>query len=95
MADDQENPPTPLSEIEIAIVDAFKSLADVLMAMNPNAAKALTNSFEHQRNGKIRTGQPNAALVFEMLRAFVADPERQAIRERIRQLLSAPPQGRA
>ena len=53
MADDQENPPTPLSEIEIAIVDAFKSLADVLMAMNPNAAKALTNSFEHQRNGKI------------------------------------------
>ncbi len=95
MSEEKVKEEPPLSEIELALIDAFKSLADVLMAMNPNAVKALTTSFEHQRNGKLQTGQPNAAAVFELLRLFVADPKRQAYRERIRLLLAAPPQGRA
>lgn len=84
-----------LSEVEFALIDAYKSLADVLMAMNPNAAKALTTSYEHQRNGKIATKQPYAAALFELLRKFVADPERQAYRLQLRRLLSEPPQGSA
>jgi hypothetical protein len=85
----------PLSENEIALVDAIKAVADVVMAMNPGAAKALATSFESQRDGKIQTEQPDAAALFELLRRFVADPERQAYREQVRQLLSAPTQGRA
>jgi hypothetical protein len=80
---------------EIALMDAIKSVADVVMAMNPGASKALAGAFEHQRDGKIQTKLPDAAALFELLRLFVADPERQAYREQVRQLLSAPPQGRA
>lgn len=88
-----DSDPARLSEVEIALMDAFKALADVIMAMNPNAARALTTSFEHQRDGKLKTGQAAAVAVFELLRRFVVDPERQAAREQIRRLLAMPPQG--
>ena len=87
-------PSRGLSDTEIAIIDAFKTLADQLMAINPNAVSALATSFEHQRNAKLQAGQPGAAVVFGLLHRFVADPERQLYREQIRQLLTVPPRGR-
>jgi hypothetical protein len=75
-----------LTEVEIALLDAIKSIADVAMAMNPNVSRALAKSFTHQRDGKLKAGQPNAAAVFEHLREFVADPAREADREQKRRL---------
>ena len=95
MTDEPKDEENGLSEVEFALVDAYKSLADVLMAMNPNAATALTTSYEHQRNGNIQKDQPHAAALFELLRRFVADPERQAYRLQLRKLLSEPSQGSA
>jgi hypothetical protein len=84
-----------LSETELALMDALKAIADVVIAANEGAAKALAISFEHQRDGKIQVGQPDAAALFELLRLFVADPERKAYREQVRRLLAERPQGRA
>ncbi len=84
-----------LSENEIALMDAVKAVADVLIAMNEKTASALEMAFAHQRDGKIATKQPDAAALFELLRRFAADPERAAFRKQVRELLSATPQGRA
>ena len=45
-----------LNEIELALLDALKAVIDVQMAMNPAVTKALASHFEHQRDGKLRSG---------------------------------------
>lgn len=85
----------PMSDTEIALLDAIKSVADVLISMNEGAATALETSFAHQRDEKLRLRQPEAYAVFELLRAFVADPERKRRRAEVRRILSEEPKGQA
>lgn len=84
-----------LSDTELALVDAIKSIAEVLMAMHPRAAAALAASFRHQENLLIQAGRQDAALVLGLLQRFAADPARQAEREQVRRVISEPPQGQA
>ena len=84
-----------LSEVDIAIIDAFKTFLEVTLSLYPQSLKYLARSFAHQRDGKIATKQPDAAAVFEILRQFVAGPKREANREEIRKLLQEPPKGQA
>lgn len=85
----------PISEIEVAIVDALKTILEVIVHAHPGAEKYLIRAFAHQRAAKLQTKQPHAAAVFELLRQFVADPTRQTNRAEIRKLLQEPPKGRA
>ena len=84
-----------LSEIELALTDALKTILEVITQGLPGSEKYLARSFADQRDGKLLKELPNAAALFEMLRRFVADPNRQANREEIRKLLEEPPEGRA
>lgn len=90
----EETPRAGLTSVEIALLDAIKSVSLVLIAIAPGAARSLATSFAHQRDDKIRTGQPDAAAALELLRRFVAGPELQEAVEQARRLLTEPPAGR-
>jgi hypothetical protein len=84
-----------MSETEIALMDAIKTLAEIFMYAHPGAEKYLTRAFEHQAQAKIQLGQPDAAAMFALLHEFVASPERGSNRAAIRKFLEEPPQGQA
>lgn len=88
-------PDNELSEVEVALIDALKTILEIMMQGLQGSEKYLGQAFAHQRDAKIQTKQPTAAAVFEMLRQFVADPTRQANREEIRKLLQEQPKGQA
>lgn len=95
MAETEGTPRRGLSEIEIALIDVVKAVLLVLIATHPGAQQPLLTSFAHQRDDKLRLAQPDAAAVFELLRAFAAHPALQAEIAQVRALMAAPPQGRA
>lgn len=82
-------------DTEIALLDAIKTLAEVVMFAHPGSEKYLTRAFEYQARAKLQSGQPEAAALFELLRQFVAAADRQSNREAVRKFLEEPPQGRA
>ena len=84
-----------LSEVEIALTDAIKTVLEFVIHAHPGAEKYLSHAFEHQRDRQLQTKQPDAAALSEILRRFVVDPVRQTNREEVRRLLAEPPQGRA
>jgi hypothetical protein len=84
-----------LSDVEIALIDAIKSVSDVVMAMDPHAAGVLATNFAHQRDGKLAKDQPEAAAVFEILRLFVDDPDRKEYRNLVRKAMSERSKGSA
>lgn len=78
-----------LSEAEIALVDAIKSMMAIMMARNIATATELEAIFSQQRDGCLGKASVNGAAVMEMLRAFAAK------RGADNTLLKAPPAGSA
>jgi len=93
MADEVER--EGLSDVEIALVDALKTILEITMHTHPGAEKYFARAFAHQRDGKLETSQPDAAAVFGLLLQFVVDPTRQAAREQLATFLSEEPKGQA
>jgi hypothetical protein len=86
--------PEQLTEGEIALMDAIKSIIDVMLESGV-PPQAFERNFVHQRDGYIRTGRPKAAGMLEMLRLFATDPQRAASRQQRSQTLREPPKGQA
>lgn len=95
MTDESDREQKGLTEGEIALMDAIKTLTEIFMYAHPGAERYLTKSFGHQAEEKLRSGQPDAAAMFMLLHNFVASPERSENREAIRKFMAEPPQGRA
>ena len=84
-----------LSDVEIALADAVKTILEIIMHAHPGAEKYFARAFGQQRDKKLETAQPDAAAVFEILRQFVADPTRQEAREQLAKFFSEAPMGQA
>ncbi len=93
MADEIER--EGLSDVEIALIDALKTVMEIIMHAHPGAEKYLGRAFASQRDKKLQTAQPDAAAVLELLQQFVADPKRQAARARLAKFLLETPKGQA
>lgn len=92
MADNEDE---GITEGEIALMDAIKTLSEIIMYAIPGTEKYLIRSFQEQAHAKLQSGQPDAAAMFALLHQFVASPERSANREAIRKFLEEPPKGQA
>ena len=84
-----------LSEVEIALIDAMKTILEVILFVHPESRKYLDQAYGNQRDTKLQSRQPGGAAVLELLRLFVVDPERQEAREQLAKFLSAEPRGQA
>ena len=93
MADEFER--IVLSDVEIALIDSLKTALEVIIHAHPGSEKYLARAYGYQSDAKLKTDQPDGAAVHELLRQFVANPERQEARERLAKFLSAEPEGRA
>jgi hypothetical protein len=93
MSDDVE--PKEFSEVEGALIDAFKTMLECMIHIAPGSQKYLSRSFAHQSAVKAEKDLVGAAAVFGLLRQFVEDPERQEAREQLAKFLSEEPKGRA
>lgn len=84
-----------LRDTEIALMDAIKSILEVIMTAGIAKPELFDRMFSHQRDGYLAKGNGSAAGVMELLRAFVSDPTRAAHREGLRKVLTEPPAGSA
>lgn len=78
-----------LSDTEISLTDALKSVIDILIARKLADGRELDLMFSSQRDAYLQKKMPTAAAVMELLREFSVD------RASKRSLLSNPPAGNA
>ena len=90
-----DNTSNDLRDSEIALMDAIKSLMEILLHANIATPRAFDHIFTNQRDGYLAKQMPRAAAVMELLRQFATSPEREEHRQTLRQLLAEPPQGSA
>ncbi len=83
-----------LTDRDIGIIDAIKTVMEVLLALGVPAS-VLAEPLEFQRNAHRSAGRTNAAVVLDILRDFVLDPERERKRQVVRLLQKEPPAGSA
>jgi hypothetical protein len=91
MPDDESD----LRDSEIALMDALKSVIEILIAKDIAKPEAIDKLLAGQQNGYVEKRMPSAVVVMGFLRSFVSDPERAAFRSEIRKLLKEPPKGSA
>ena len=84
-----------LGDAEIALMDAIKSVIEILMTAGIAKPAVFNRLFTHQRDAYLQKEMPTAAAVMEMLRLFAIDPGRAASRDTQRKVLEEPPQGSA
>lgn len=84
-----------LTEGEVALMDATKTIIEVLLASGVATPNAFDQMLGHQRDAYLTKRMGKAAGIVEMLRRFSTDPQRAASREQTRQLLREPPEGSA
>ncbi len=90
-----KTPDSGLRESEIALMDAIKTLVELLLMRGLVDPVGLGKIFAFQRDGYLAKEQPTAAALMEHLRQYVTDPARAAERQTIQQLLAKPAQGQA
>lgn len=81
--------PHHLTDTEIALMDAIKTLIDIMMAKEIVTNEVFDRMFASQRNTYIQNKMPSAAAVMELLRAFSTTRGNQ------RDLLQVQPKGSA
>lgn len=86
---------TELRDSEIALMDAIKSLMEIMLTAGIAQPKTFDKLFTNQRDGYLQKHMPAAAAIMEMLRHFAVNPDRQAYRELSRMVRNEPPQGSA
>jgi hypothetical protein len=92
MAENDEN---TLCDSEVALMDAIKTVLEIIIAKKISAPSTLAQIFQLQSKSYPKEQMPKAVFVMESLRDFVNDPERQAQRERAERLSREPPSGSA
>ena len=78
-----------LNDAEIALMDAIKSLIEIMLARHVATGAEFDHIFSFQRDGYLKKQMPTAAAVMEMLREF------SSTRSEHRGLLEKPPAGSA
>lgn len=81
--------PQTLNDAEIALIDAIKSLIEIMLARHVANGTELNQIFSFQRDAYLKKKMPTAAAVMEMLREFSTK------RSEHRGLLEEPPAGSA
>lgn len=88
MAESDEN---TLRNSEVALMDAIKTVLEIIIAKNISAPSTLAQIFQMQSKSYPKELMPKAAFVMESLRDFVSDPERKSQREKAERLSQEPP----
>jgi hypothetical protein len=84
-----------LRDSEVALMDAIKTVLEIIIAKKISAPATLAQIFQLQRNSYPEALMPKAVFVMESLREFVNDPVRQAEREKAERLRQEQPSGSA
>lgn len=84
-----------LSDVEIALLDAIKTVMEIIMTTEIAKPIVFARMLGHQRDGYLAKKMPSAAAVMELLRTFAVDPQREAHREALRTILREQPKGSA
>jgi menaquinone-dependent protoporphyrinogen IX oxidase len=92
---------TPLNEdhclrdSEVALMDAFKSIIEIMLSAGAKA-EHFDKLFASQQTQYEQLGtMPRAVFVMQSLRDFANDAKRAAHREQVQLILQEPPQGQA
>ena len=83
------------SDTEIALIDANKTIMEIIMTIGLAKPPVFHRMLTHQRDQYLQKRMPDAAAVMEVLRRFAIDPKREAHREALRKILTEPPRGSA
>jgi hypothetical protein len=90
--------PTPsgekLRDSEIAVIDALRTLLEILVASGIAKADTLQRLFAQKRDAYIQKDMPDAAVIMDVLKGF-AQPSSPAVSDEHRKALEKPPQGTA
>ncbi len=92
---EQRNDDDKLRDSEIALVDALKTLMEIMVSGGIVKADVLQRVFAHQRDGYITKSMPNAAVIMEVLRGFAGSRAGTPPKDALREALEKPPQGSA
>jgi len=84
-----------LRDPEIALMDAIKTVMEIIMTAGIAGPSVFDKMFSHQRNAYLQKRMGEAAGVMELLRKFASDPTREKHRETLRKLLMEEPKGSA
>src|ERR1035437_1291885 len=76
-----------LRDSEVALMDAIKTVLEVIIAKGISKPETLGSIFSKQSEDYPQTEMPKAVFVMNSLRDFVSDPKRKAFREQLRQML--------
>lgn len=87
--------PDKLSEREVALIDAIRSLADIMLAANIAPVSAFDRLFAHHRDGYLAKGLVQAAGTMEIIRRLATDPKAEASRQLLRQAITESTKGSA
>jgi hypothetical protein len=93
--DNSESDDDTLRDSEVALMDAIKTVFEVLIAKGISTPDTLASILSKQSEAYPQTEMPKAVFVMESLRDFVNDPKRKELREQLRQMLQTPPKGSA
>jgi hypothetical protein len=80
-----------MRDFEIALMDAIRTICEVLVAKQIVPAEVLAEMFRQQRDRYPREQMPGAVFVMNMILEPLTNPERTATRKLERE----PPQGQA
>jgi hypothetical protein len=84
-----------LRDTEIALMDAIKTVMEIIMTAGIAGPSVFDKMFSYQRDAYIQKQMGEAAGVMELLRKFASDPTRAEHREGLRKLLTEEPKGSA
>jgi hypothetical protein len=84
-----------LRDAEVALMDAIRTILEVIVAKNISSPETLVKALEHQRQAYSPEDMPRARFVMDLLCATLADPARKDFREQLRRILQEPPAGSA
>lgn len=84
-----------LRDSEIALMDAIKSVIEVMLTANIAKPKVFDKLFAAQAEQYEKKRMAAAWAIMELLRRFVSDPTREAHRQQLRQILQELPKGSA
>jgi hypothetical protein len=84
-----------LRDSEVALMDAIKTVLEVIIAKGISVPDTLASMFSQQSASYPQAEMPKAVFVMDSLRDFVLDPKRKELREQLRLTLQVPPKGSA
>ena len=90
-----ENDDGKLRNSEVALMDAIRTILEVIVAKGIARPAILDQALEMQSRAYSPQDMPRALFVMRMIRETLTDPERAKYRQSLEQLLKEPPAGSA